>query len=199
MSSKNDVVDAGSYAPRGPFSLTEAGITKVIIDCLGGMVSIGQNHREIHEGEFYEFGHTFIDVADAATVRLRFLAGAINFHYGVEIISEGKAFADIHKGTTYTDAGTEITPINNYDASSNTALLTAFHTPTVDVLGAMLTPENGILILGGTGPLSVGGSVKTDEERVTALDEDYLIEVTNDSGQAKTITILVAGYEELIP
>ena len=192
-------IDPETFSPQGPWSLTEAGVKKVLIDCLGGMVAIAQNHREIHEGEFYEFGQTFLAVADNATVGLRFLTGAKNFHYGIEVIAEGKSFADIYKGTTYTGDGTGITPINNNDASSETALLTAFHTPTVDILGSLLTPENGILILGGTGPLSVGGSVKADEERVTALNTDYLIEITNVSGQAKDITILVAGYEELLP
>ena len=191
--------DVSKRAAFGPWSLNALGFIKTMIDCLGGMVNIGQNHREIHEGEFYEFGHTFIDVADAATIRLRFLTGAKNFHYGIEVMSEGKAFAAIRKGTTYTGDGTEITPINNNDASSETALLTVFHTPTVNVAGSLLTPANGILILGGTGPLSVGGDIKADEERVSALTTDYLIEVTNDSGQAKDITILVGGYEELIP
>ena len=191
--------DPETYAPKGPFSLTPGGLIKTLIDFLGGMITIGQNHHEIHEGEFYTFGHTFIDVADAATVRLRFLAGAKNLHYGVQISSEGKAYADIHKGTTYTGNGTEITPINNNDASSETALLAAYHTPTVDVLGSLLTPENGILILGGLGPQSLGDSVKQDEERVSAIDTDYLLEVTNVSGQGKYISIIVAGYEELIP
>ncbi len=190
--------DVNTIAPFGPWSLNALGFIKKLIDELGGMISIGQNHHEIHEGEFYAFGQTFIDVANAATVRVRFLTGAKNFHYGVEVVSEGKAFAAIRKGTTYTGNGTSITPINQNDASSETALLTAFHTPTVNVAGSLLTPENGILIPGGTGPLSVGDSVKADEERVTDLNTDYVIEVTNNAGAAKDITILVAGYEELL-
>ena len=187
--------DADKYAPFGPFCLNENGIKKKIIDFLGGFITINRNHREVHEGEFFSCGHTFLAVANSATVYFRFLTGAKQFHYGFSIDAEGKAFARIYRGTTYTDDGTTVDIFNNSDFSSNVALHTSFHTPTIDVIGTEITPTNGILVPGGIGPQSVGGSIKGSEERIACVGTDYLIAVTNDSGFAKDITIQVAGYE----
>lgn len=190
--------DTSSIAPFGPWSINIAGIRKTLIDTLGAMVGIDLNHKEIHQGEFFTFGFTFLAVADDALAQLHFLTGAKNFHFGLEVIAEGKALASLYRGTTYTAAGDAVAVINNNCASSNTALLTAFSEPTTNVLGTLLTPANGQLLVGGTGPLSVGAQVKSDEERVANVGTDYLISVKNVSGQAKDITILVAGYEELL-
>ena len=73
--------------------------------------------------------------------------------------------------------------------------MTAFHTPTIDVIGGLLTATNGILIPGGLGPQSIGADVKTDEERVGAATQDILVRVQNKSGLPKDITIQVSGYE----
>jgi hypothetical protein len=188
--------DPDSYAPLGPHSLTPGGNQKDLIDPTGAMIAIDFNHHEIHEGDFYSFGYTFIDVASTAFAYLRFLTGAKEFHYGIEIDTEGKAYAFLYRGTTYTLDGTTVALINNNCGSSNTALTTAFFTPTPDAFGTLLTPPNGILIPGGLGPQSIGGSVKSNEERVGAVSGDYLIAVQNVSGLAKDITIQVAGYEE---
>jgi hypothetical protein len=186
-----------TYAPMGPFCLTPEGLKKALIDPYGGMISMNRNHHEVHEGHFYTFGRTFLAVADDATVRVRFLTSANKeFHYGVEITAEGKALVKELEGTTYTDNGTEITPVNNNRSSSSVAELTAYHTPTVDVAGDELTPGNGILLVGGLGPNSIGGDIKPGEEFIAKVSTDYVIEVQNKSGQAKDITIEIAGYEE---
>lgn len=191
------MADAESYAPLGPFCLTPEGIKKALIDPLGGMIVIDRNHHEVHEGEFFEFGQTFLLVADDGFAYLRFKTSAAKtLHFGSSITAEGKALVKIYEGTTYTDDGTVITPINNNRCSSDAAETSVWHTPTVDVLGSELTPENGVLLIGGLGPQSVGGSVKGDEEIIAADGTDYLIAVQNVSGQVKDITIQVGGYEE---
>jgi len=191
--------DPETFAPQGPWCLTETGIRKVLIDILGGIITTTRNHREIHEGEFFTFGFTFLDVADDAFAYLRFLTGAKNFHFGNDVVAEGKARAFLYRSTTFTAPGTAVPVVNNNCASSNTALLTAFSNPTPNVLGTLLTPANGILLPGGLGPQSVGLQVKSDEERVAGLNTEYLVAVKNVSGLAKDITITLAGYEELIP
>ena len=191
--------DPETYAPQGPWALTEEGVRKVLIDCLGGFIVTSRNHREVHEGEFYTFGFTFLSVADDGFAYLRFLSGAKNLHLGLEVTAEGKSLAFLYRGTTFTAPGDAVAIINNNCASSNTALVTAFSEPTHDVLGTLLTPANGILLPGGLGPQSVGAEVKSDEERVTGIDTEYLVAVKNVSGLSKDITIIVAGYEETIP
>ena len=192
-----DLVD--TYAPLGPHCLTPGGVQKDLIDILGGFIQIDRNHREVHEGEFFTFGYTFIDVADTAIVHVRFLTGSKSFHWAPQVDPEGKAYAFIYRGTTYTNGGTTVAVINNNCISTNTAELTAFQAPTIDALGTLLTPENGILIPGGLGPQSVGASIKADEERVSKTAQDYLIAAQNVSGQPKDITIQVAGYEVSMP
>jgi len=191
--------DPKQRMPFGPWSLNADGIRKTLIDTLGAIVGIDLNHKEVHEGEFFTFGFTFLDVADDAFAYLRFLTGVKNFHLGLEITVEGKALAFLYRGTTFTAPGDAVAVINNNCASSNTALLTAFSEPTPNALGTLLTPENGELLVGGTGPLSVGAQVKSDEERVAGPNTEYLIAVQNVAGAAKDITIVVAGYEEIIP
>jgi hypothetical protein len=188
--------DPSTFSPQGPHSLNSAGFLKEYIDFLGGQIGIDFPHHEVHEGNLYTFGYTFIDVANAASAELHFVTAATHsIHYAVRITSEGKSYAFIYRGSTYTDDGTEITPVNNNCASSNTAATTVYHTPTVNVDGTLLTAENGILIAGGLGPQSVGSDVRSNDERVAAVSNDYLVRVTNVAGTDKDITIQVAGYE----
>ncbi len=188
-------IDPTKYAPQGPFSLNRIGIQRNLIDFLGAQISITFNHHEIHDGNFYGFGFTVLNVANDGFADLHFVLGANSFHYGVRIVPEGKALGFIYRATTYTNAGTSIPVTNNSCVCSNTAALTAFHTPTINAIGDLLTAGQGILIPGGLGPQSIGADIKTDEERIGAASGDYLIRVQNKSGLAKDITIQVSGYE----
>jgi hypothetical protein len=187
--------DPNQYAPQGPWSINSQGNLRELIDFLGAQIGITFNHHEIHDGNFYGISFTFLLVADDAFADLRFLLGANSFHYGIRVTPEGKALALVYRNSTYTDNGTEVEAINNNCASSKTALLTAYHTPTIDTTGTLLTAENGILIPGGLGPQSIGADVKTDEERVGAATQDILVRVQNKSGLPKDITIQISGYE----
>lgn len=195
-------IDVEKRAPFGPFSVSPAGIKKSLIDFLGSMGVISQNHKKIHEENFYTAAHTFLAVADDASVLMRVKTNTKDLHMAFSVIAEGKAYVNFEHGTTFSAPGTELTPQNNTIGSSNTADFKAFFAPTVNVAGTSILPSvgsapaTGILVSGGLGPQSVGSDVKQDEEWEIEEGIESLITVTNKSGQAKDITVLIAGYED---
>lgn len=155
--------------------------------------SMDRDHVEVHEGEFFTGGHLFPAVANNAIVLLRITVGVKELHASPFAIAEGKAYASLSRGDTFTVAGTAISFPNNNDNSSNIALTALKHTPTIDVAGTDIVTD--LLIPGGTGPQSVGAAEKQDEERILMPNTEYVLAVQNKAGVAKDIFLGIAGYE----
>jgi hypothetical protein len=186
-----------SYNCIGPYSCNPLGFKKEVIDLLGAIIGITTNHHEIHEGNFYTLGCTFIAVPNNQYAEAHIVMGAErDFHFAVNVVAEGKSFAFLYRNSTYTAVGTPLNIVNSNCASTNVASFTAFRDPEIETLGDLLTPENGTLIPGGPGPQSVGAGSKFDEERVAAVNNDYLVRVQNVAGVPKDITIEISGYED---
>ena len=153
-----------------------------------------RNHIKVHEGKFFTGGHLFTDVTDDASVMIRITVGADEIHGDPFVITEGKAYGSLERGTTFSAAGTSVGFVNNNCESSNTPLTVLRHTPTVDAAGSALMTD--LLINGGTGPQSVGAEAKSQEERILKANTEYLLTITNKAGATKDLFVGFAGYEE---
>lgn len=163
------------------------------------LVTIDSVHNHIHAGDAYSVSHAFLAVANTASVELLFRVNSVkDAHLVAEVESEGKAEFVLLEAPTTTDDGTPITPRNKFRAAASDpdqSDMSVFHAPTVTVEGIQLQTE---LILGGTGPQSIGAAGGRRAEWVLATNTDYVFRVTNNSGLAKDITIHLEWYEELI-
>ena len=174
-------------------SLADADDT-VIEGSDGSLGTIDHPHREIHEGNHYTVSKIFIEVADDGTALIRITTGANKkIHTVYRVVAEGKAYVRFYEDTTYTEDGSAMVEFNNERSQADSTETIARFTPTIDSLGTLLLED---ILEGGTGPLSVGATNGTRTEWVGNVSSDYLIHVTNVSGQAKDISILVQWYEE---
>jgi hypothetical protein len=108
------------------------------------------------------------------------------------LIAGGDAQFDVYEGTTFSAAGTSITPVNHNRTSVNTCGCTVTHTPTVTVLGTHLWRE---LVPGGSQGQTPGAVQDVATAQVILADnETYLMRMTNLSQNAEINQIMVAYH-----
>lgn len=148
-------------------------------------------HQAIHLRGMYTISRTALGVANNGYHDIHVIPPAgYEAHLRFVIVTEGKAYLKSYTGTTYTNAGTAITPFNratNGDAST----LLAYHTPTINVLG---TPRGDDMIPGGTGGNATGGNISGEFESIIAAGTDQLFRVQNVKGTAGDINIILNYY-----
>ena len=156
------------------------------------LITIGYIHHEIHEGDTYQVSYFADDVADSSKIIILLRVGDVPAHMTYEADAGADATIELLENPTVNDAGTAMTEYNQNRTSANTATVTAFHTPTL-VGGTQLVIQ---LAPGGRGPQAGGGSARADSEWILDSNEDYAIQITNISGQAQPMSVLVEWYEE---
>jgi len=157
-------------------------------------VGITTPHHEVHEGDSYISGHYIDDLADTAALDLLIVTGLKEIHLTFDVSTEGLATVLFYEGTTVSAAGTGLAEINRDRTSSNTALTTVTHTPTVSGVGTVLIPEQ--LIPGGTGNKTVGTSRAAGLEFVLDVSTTHLLRITNLGGAVKDVAGTINWYEE---
>lgn len=153
--------------------------------------SIDAVHEAIHEGGMYTISKSFLAVANDGIADIHIVVPAgYEAHLRLYVGAEGKANVKTYTGTTYTGAGTAITPFNR-KSGLNGSTVTAFHTTTPNVLG---TQRGDDLVFGGTTGSSVGGTFSSDFESIIAPSSDFLLRVQNKGSSAKDINIIFNYY-----
>jgi len=148
-------------------------------------------HLGIHDGGMYTISKSFLAVANNGIVDIHLVVPAgYEAHTRLYVGSEGKSNIKSYTGTTYTGAGTAITPFNRKTAGDATTA-TAFHTTTPNVLG---TQRGDDLIFGGGAGNSVGGTFSSDFETIIGPSTELLLRVQNVAGSAKDINIIFNYY-----
>ena len=137
---------------------------------------------EIADDETYEM---FIIVGDEAEAHFTFM-GACG----------GACEMELFENTTVSNPGTQLTVQNMrrslHGINLNTTL--AFEEPTLIAPGDLIT---GRFVPGGSGPLASGGTAREGTEWPLKVDTNYLIRLTNRSGNAQPASILAQWYEEV--
>ena len=121
--------------------------------------TISVPHARTHEGKFYDVSYLIPhggELANDATINILVTTGASSAHSIPIWQVGGDCEAHIFEDVVVSANGTALDVYNHARWSTNTALLTAYHAPTITNDGTEL--GGAILIPGGRGPNSAGGS-----------------------------------------
>jgi hypothetical protein len=176
------------------YVLLSDGTTTAVIDpTLSALVTIDGVHRQVHLGNFFVVSRYFAAIAAAGTADLRVLVGAAKaLHVTISVAAGANANVDVYEGTTYTAAGAAVTIYDRNRTTANASTATAFHTPTVLVLGTNLFDG---FCPGGSKQSAMGSVRSNGQEWIFKKSTDYLIRVTNVSAGNADYSIEVEWYE----
>jgi len=158
--------------------------------------TLDYEHFMVHEGKSYTANYLETALANDATMRLRFTAGAKAAHLIIQFNGGGLGVFNSYAGTTYSADGTlpdgvKLTSFKRA-AYNPDATATLRYAPTVNVLGAM---RGNQVIPGGTGPQSTGAGTGSRIESIISPNVDILLTLTNKSGQPKHFGLVLDWYE----
>lgn len=150
-------------------------------------------HHRTHQGVVFDRSHTFAGVlaGNDVDILLQVPAEGPPSHAQVEVNSGASATVTFFEGTTFSDPGTALTPVNRNRISSKTAVLLVSHTPVVTMPGTELISR---FIPSGQGAQAAGGS-SSFEEYILNFGTNYLLRITNEGAQAENINIILTWYE----
>lgn len=162
---------------------------------------IDELHRLIHDGMVFNYTHKFLTVVNGATVRLLLAPPAGCYpHINHFIANFGAGDIDVvtYKNPTVTDYGTEV-PNGGKDNvnlnSTNTAALRMYEDVLVSATGSSLhriwVPPTGT----GVGNTTGVRGVIPGEEWLLKPGDEYLVEMTNNSGATIDCSVDVLWYE----
>jgi hypothetical protein len=174
--------------------LTHGGEVKPLVmdDWSWHLVEIGHTHHMVHDGEAYQIWYWANDVADGSSIEILIRTGGDAVHMIYDAVAGGDATAHLIENPTVNAVGTALTEYNLNRTSTNTPSTVTYHTPTV-AAGTELVAQ---LLPGGQGPKAGGGQVAADSEWVLKPNEDYVFRVTNISGNAQPLGLVVEWYEQ---
>lgn len=164
----------------------------VRVDREGGITQLDSFHAHTHRGEAFSMAHLDQAVAGSGnfTILLEVQSG-IAVHVAAALTAGADAQLQFFENTTFSAAGSALPSINRNRiiATPPTTILT---------LGPTITDDGDVLVdqfvAGGTGGQSPGGSGAVYSEFVLGVG-DYLVRMTNLSGQATELGIQIVWYE----
>ena len=158
------------------------------------LVTIDAVHHRIHEGSLFSTGASAAALSNSGS--LEFLiqtpAAPSSIHLRGTVTLGGDGNFSFFEGTTFSAAGTAAGAVDHNRTTANTANGTFTHTPTLTDDGTQLFYSE---ILGGTGGNAVGGNVSSFKEWILAPSTNYLLRLTNTSGQARVAIISIDFYD----
>ena len=157
------------------------------------LVTIDAIHARIHDGTFFSAGVAIENVANNGVVELLIQtpAGA-PLHARFSGFTGGNATNALYEGTTFSVAGTAVTPVNRNRRSTNVARGTFTSGPTITDDG---TPIFLGYTGGGAGGSAAGSSSASFEEYILAASTTYLARITNTAGNNQPVTLIMDFYD----
>lgn len=150
----------------------------------GGINTIDTEHHEIHEGEHFLLENCFEAVANAAVNNIVVISGAKYCHMTFEVTTNnGKITIETFENTTFTGTGTQLNPLNNNRNSAKTSDVLFRLNPTITSAG---DPIRKLIIGSSSSSNRSGGSVTRNKEVIFKPSTNYLLRITNQSGQGNT-------------
>jgi len=150
-------------------------------------------HHEVHAGNTYTVSFRSAAVANNGYLDLHIVGTTKDAHVKITYSCEGKVLFKTYSATTYTVVGTAITPWNRNMCSTNTAVTTFYHTPTINVLGSQRVDE--FVGTGGAAAVRAGGVGGSSIETVVNPTKDLLLRLQNVSGSASDLQFTINFYE----
>ena len=159
----------------------------VVDDKLGYIVTLNALHNQIHNGNMYDADLADLALANNGVLEFIIQTGAGDLvHMQFRGSGGGDVNLQLYEGTTFSAAGTAVTPVNRNRASSNTSVVTVTHTPTLSADGTKLADD---LVPGGTGGNATGGSADIFGEWILQASTVYMLRAINISGSTKPVFI----------
>jgi len=154
-------------------------------------------HTNIHRGIFFSADLINTSLADSGSLEaLIQVDDDVSAHIRFFVSGGGDMAFYLYEAPIIDDPssglGTPITSNNRNRFSSNVAVTLLSSGPTTSADGTMLAST---IIPGGTGGNAAGGQGSSFEEWILQTGEDYLVRLTNISGQAKPAMIQFDWYE----
>lgn len=188
----NPVLGAGSEI-IGKVLLVDSDGDEVTNQYANAVRVISTEHSHVHAGRMFTAGYYAASIANNASIELLIQVGANPLHLVPRVACGGDATLRMFVGPTFSPAGTAVQVSNHLGSSSNVSTATITHTPTVTVDGSQF---DGIWFLpGGTGGNAQGGFAGFDTEVVLTASTNYLLRLTNISGNTNPGMINVQFYE----
>jgi len=156
------------------------------------VINTGIYHYRVHQGIMFSADTSDVALAGAASLELLIRTPAAGIHLLYNASLGADASLSFFEAPTNTAVGTQITPINHNRNTTHVATTLVYHTPTITVDGT----ELDVLIMpGGTGGNSQGssGAILLDWE--LAPSTDYLLRLTNLTGQVQPAHLHANFYE----
>ena len=174
-----------------------SGTKAVKIDAdVGGIVVTDHVHHEVHEGEMFVSSFTVphgSEIGNDKSQDFLIVTAAKEAHIFFEVTTGGDAEVLFYEDATTSNDGTGLAELNMNRRSTETAVETVFHTPTVSTTGTLLIHS---FVAGGSGPQSSGGASRSDTEWILDTNSKYLLRVTNRSGSAIQLSAVFEWYSE---
>jgi hypothetical protein len=134
---------------------------------------------KVHAGDCWEIGHVAGEVKNGDSINILISIGGDNFHCAFKV-SGNESEWSLHEGAAGS-GGLPITPRNlNRDIGDSNPPIAAVADVSITDYGARLSGNLG----------------RTGLERILKPNTTYLVETTNRSGKAGTMSIFVQGYKE---
>lgn len=159
----------------------------------GGLVAISEIHRMIHRGLMFTAGVFDDSVPNNGALEL-FVVTAVgqSAHARFEAGGEGSARLQLFEGATSPSSGTPVTAVNRNRLSTRTPSTLVFYAPAVSDVGVSIWDN---YVPGGHGNQAAGGAAESFNEYVLKMGTNYLLRITNISGQANPFSAAINFYE----
>lgn len=156
------------------------------------VINTGIYHYRVHQGTMFSTEVYDVALAGAASLEMLIRTSTVGIHCLYNASLGGDASVSFFEAPTVTVVGTPLVPINHNRNSAFATTTLVYEAPTTTADGT----ELDVLIMpGGTGGNSQGnsGAILLDWE--LAASTDYLIRLTNLTGQAQVAHLHVNYYE----
>jgi len=189
----------GTHAPvvaSVPVGVTEPGEApqQLLTDEItSALVTIPVVHHEVHEGETFTVSTFSILVNNGDDITMLLRTGNTRYgHLTFVVAAGGDAQVRLLENPTITNIGNGLNERNMKRYSTEIPEIQAFGNPAYIEQAVIMN----FLAPGGTGGNAVGGTSRQDTEWILSLNTDYVIELTNISGNNQPMSIVAQWYEE---
>ncbi len=179
--------------------LPNVDVSRVFVDKGEHLNVIPWEHVYLHMRKRYIVGKYEAALGDNAAIDLVITTGA---DYAVHIVPivgiGGDALFQMYDDTALDSSpgGTAIVPVNRSQESViRASTASVLNDPSIDTLGDALVPGGGRFLPGGATGAAQGGSAEGRDEIIQPVNTTYVYRLTNISGQARKMNLLLDFYE----
>lgn len=158
-------------------------------------VTIEFVHHKVHDAEMYTAGYYFT-IPAASSNNFMIKTGSGEPHTTMEIAVSGQALVRVYEGVTAGagNTGTAVDIFNLHRDSSNSGTVLCFRDTAWSTNSEIQLPPS--LLPGGSHPTTrVGTSARPGTEWILKENEQYAIQITNQSGSTIGASVNIEFYE----